>query len=450
MTKKKIDILRGKINNLDDEILLLLDQRSKIVNEIGTFKDKSKSVIDVNREKSILNRLLKNLKGHYSKDSIVRIWRELFYASANLQVNHSVDILPKRGIDNIKIYKGGKQTVAGQTNIIKLSSNENALEPSTNVYQIMQTEKQLHRYAEINGQSLRIQLSKIHSIEENQIVLGNGSNEILFMSALAFCHPGDEIIHSKYGFEMYPIITKIVGAISVFAEEIDYKISVDSIIKQITTSTKIIFIDNPNNPSGTYLNKNDLDKLLSNVPKNIVVIIDGAYAEYVQNNDYDSGFDLVKKFDNVVITRTFSKVYGLAGIRLGWCYTSKKIASILNKVKPPFNANIIALKIATVALEDSQHLIKVINENKKNREWFEEELKKLKIKCIPSATNFTFLECTKDSNMADNIYTLLLNNGIIVRQLESYGLPHCLRITIGTRDEMKKTIDVLKKASFLS
>ena len=221
-------------------------------------------------------------------------------------------------------------------------------------------------------------------------------------------------------------------------------------LKNITVSTKIIFIDNPNNPTGTYLNKNDLNKLLSNIPKNVIVIIDGAYAEYVENENYDNGFDLIKRFDNIVITRTFSKVYGLAGIRLGWCYTSKKIASILNKVKPPFNANTIALQMASVALQDVQHLNRVISENKRNREWFEEELKKLNIKCLPSASNFTFLECNQNSDMAEKIHNILLQNGIIVRQLHSYGLPHCLRITIGTREEMEKTINVLVKANLSS
>ena len=182
----------------------------------------------------------------------------------------------------------------------------------------------------------------------------------------------------------------------------------------------------------------------------MIVIIDGAYAEYVENENYDNGFDLIKRFDNIVITRTFSKVYGLAGIRLGWCYTSKKIATILNKVKPPFNVNVIAMQMASVALQDVQHLNRVISENKRNRTWFEEELNKLNIKCLLSASNFTFLECDQNSDMAEKIHNLLLQNGIIVRQLHSYGLPHCLRITIGTKKEMEKTIGVLVNGNLSS
>ena len=169
--------------------------------------------------------LLKNLKGHYSKDSIVRIWRELFYASAQLQRNNPESaILGKRGIESIKVYKGGKFAIKGQTSIIKLSSNESAFGPSTNIDKIILKENSLHRYPEINGQTLREQLSTLHSIQSDQIILGNGSDEILLMVALAFCHPGDEIIHARHGFEMYPIIAKTVGAVSVIAEEINYKV----------------------------------------------------------------------------------------------------------------------------------------------------------------------------------------------------------------------------------
>ena len=328
MNKKEIDNLRDKIDKLDNKIISILDERSLIVKSIGKLKNESKNVVDIEREQSILERLLKNLKGYYSKDSIVRIWRELFYASAQLQRGKELDIISKRGIDDIKVYKGGKFTIKGQTSIIKLSSNESAFGPSTNIEKIILKENSLHRYPEINGQTLREQLSALHSIHPDQIVLGNGSDEILLMIALAFCHSGDEVIHAKHGFEMYPIIVKAVGAVSVIAEEINYKVSIDSILQQITPSTKIMFIANPNNPTGTYLNRNDLSELFLRTPKNIVVVIDGAYSEYAINDDYESSFNFIDKYKNVIFTKTFSKAYGLAGIRLGWCYTSKKIASI--------------------------------------------------------------------------------------------------------------------------
>jgi histidinol-phosphate aminotransferase len=447
MSKNAIDNLRDKINALDDKILNLLDERSEVVSEIGKFKDRSKGFVDTDREHSIIERLLKNLKGKYSKDSIVRIWRELFHASTQVQISKDLGISAKRGIENIQIYKGGQSTIKGFSNFIKLSSNENAIGPSTDVNSIVLKENNLNRYPEINGYSLRNQLSKLHSINVDQIVLGNGSDEILSISALAFCQPGDEIIHSTYGFEMYPIIAKIVGAVSVKAEEINYKVSVDSIIDNITASTKVIFIANPNNPTGTYLNKKDLNKLVSNVAKDIVIVVDGAYAEYVTDNDYEDSFNLIDRYENLILTRTFSKAYGLAGMRLGWCYTSNKLASILNKIKPPFNANTVALKMASVALQDIKHLSRVISENIKNKKWFEQELKKLNIKYLPTAANFTFVECDQNSEKAQKINNLLLENGVIVRQLHSYGLPHCLRITIGMKEDMEKTIAILQKGN---
>ena len=379
----------------------------------------------------------------------MRIWRELFHASTQLQISSDIGISAKRGIKNIQVYKGGQSTIEGQSNFIKLSSNENSLGPSANIYSIVLKENFLNRYPEISGLSLRRQLSKLHSIKTDQIILGNGSDEILLISALAFCQPGDEIIHAKHGFEMYSIIAKIVGSVSVVAEEVNYNVSVDSILENITASTKVIFIANPNNPTGTYLDKKDLNKLISKVPKHIIIVIDGAYFEYMNSIDNKDSFNLVKKNDNIILTRTFSKAYGLAGIRLGWCYTSRKLASILNKVKPPFNANAVALKMAEVALQDTQHLSRVVIENNKNKKWFEQELKKINIKCLPSVANFSFIECDHNSKTAEKINNLLLKNGVIIRQLHSYGLPNCLRITIGSREEMKKIIKVLNKSKLI-
>ena len=448
MTYKDISKLRKKINSLDDKILNLIDERSRIVKKIGSKKDKSKEIIDINRENNIIQRLLKKSNGYYSKDSLIRVWREFFHASLKIQKNTKDDFEPKRGIQNIKVYKGGKSSAGKMKKIIKLSSNENSLKASSQVVKIFKNDNFLHRYGEISGQTLRKQLSKMHLIEKDQIVLGNGSNEILLMSAIAFCHPGDEIIHSQYGFEMYSIITKIAGAHSVIAEQEKYVLNLNSILKKINNSKKLILIDNPNNPTGTYIKKKNLSNFLSKVPKNIVVVIDGAYAEYVNNKDYDSKFSLVKKYENLIITRTFSKVYGLAGMRIGWCYTSKKIASILNKIKPPFNVNKMALSMASEALKDKKHLQRNILVNNKNRTWFQKELKKLHLKSIPSSTNFAFIECKKNSDEADKIFSILFDSGIIVRQLHSYGLPHCLRITIGNKEEMFKTVKILKKINF--
>ena len=275
-------------------------------------------------------------------------------------------------------------------------------------------------------------------------MLGCGSDETLLFAALAFCQDGDEIIHAEHGFEMYSIITKIVGATSkLIKEDKNYKVTVNSILEQVSPSTKIIYLANPNNPTGTYLARSEINEILNKLPKNIIMVLDGAYAEYVTKDDYDNGFSLVDQFDNIILTRTFSKAYGLAGLRLGWCYTSKKVATILNKVKGPFNTQSLSQEMAIIALEDKEYLDQIVKNNQEVKDWFESELKKINIKTNPSEGNFTFVEMTEEE--VKNISAHLANMGIIVRELDSYGLPNCLRITIGTKEEMEATIHALKQ-----
>ena len=282
----------------------------------------------------------------------------------------------------------------------------------------------------------------MHKIDPEKIVLGCGSDETLLLAALAFSQYGDEIIHSEYGFEMYSIITKIMGATSKLAKELNYKISVDSICEQISPATKLIYIANPNNPTGSYLNKKEVRDLMLRIPKNVILILDGAYSEYVNEENYDQDFSLVEEFNNIILTRTFSKAYGLAGIRLGWCYSSSKISKILNKVKGPFNTTSLAQKMAISAIEDQEYLKFVVDANKKNKEFFEIELKKLGLNVINSYGNFSFIESSDEK--AQKIYDELEKKGIIIRKLHSYNLSNCLRISIGTLDNMKKTIEILK------
>ena len=447
MDNKKLDTLRGDINSLDDKILDLLNQRSEIVTEIGKQKKSKTNIVDIKREQKVLDRLLQNSKTKYSQDSIVRIWREIFQASTKLQENNTSPINTKRSINSINIYKGGKSSVIGKDKIIKLSSNENSYGPSPKVMDYINKSKTLlnsHRYPSIDGIELREKIAITHNLDANRIILGCGSDETLLFAALAFCQDGDEIIHAKHGFEMYSIITKIVGATSKLIEEnTNYTIDVNSILKQVTPSTKIIYLANPNNPTGTYLSRTEIVNLLNNLPKHIIVVLDGAYAEYVLKDDYDSGFSLTEEFENIIMTRTFSKVYGLAALRIGWCYSSGKVANILNKVKGPFNTQTISQEIAMLALEDKEYLKEVVENNYKVKKWFEDELLKMDIKCGSSEGNFSFIQTSEKK--AKEILSHLTNEGIIVRQLDSYGLPNCLRITIGTQEEMHATIESLKK-----
>ena len=447
MDNKKIDLLRDNINSLDEKILDLLRERAEIVIEIGEQKKPNTDVVDFEREQKVLDRLLQITKAKYSKDSIVRIWREIFHASTKLQQENKSEINTKRSINSIKVYKGGKSSVKGKKNIIKLSSNENSYGPSPKVLEHINKKEILlnsHRYPSIDGFKLREKIASVNSLDANRIVLGCGSDETLLFAALAFCKDGDEIIHAKHGFEMYSIITKIVGATSkLIKENNNYKIDVKSILNEVTSSTKIIYLSNPNNPTGTYLSRSEIENLLNKLPKHIVVVLDGAYAVYVTKDDYDTGFSLTEEFENIIITRTFSKVYGLAALRIGWCYSSEKVALILNKVKGPFNTQTISQEMAMIALEDTQYLKEVVERNYNVKKWFEDELKKLHIKSRPSEGNFSFIEITEDK--AKDMSNHLINEGIIVRQLDSYGLPNCLRITIGTKEEMMATIKSLKK-----
>jgi len=447
MKENELEKLRLKIDDVDSEILNLLAKRSDIVSEIGEHKLEKSAVVDLNREEMILNRLLNKTKANYSNDTLIRIWRELFEASSKLQISKNSSIETKRSISGIKPYKGGQSSLKGNSKIIKLSSNENSHGSSPKILQKLEINKitnLVHRYPEIDGLSIRNKIGKLNNINPDQIVLGCGSDEVLLFAALAFCKDGDEIIQAEHGFEMYPIIAKIVGAVTRFAkEDSQYKVSIKSICDQVTDSTKLIYLANPNNPTGNYLTRHELIELMNSIPKNVITVIDGAYAEYVMENNFDKDFTLVDRFENIILSRTFSKAYGLAGLRIGWCYTGKRVAEILNKVKGPFNTTFLSQQIALAALDDQNYISEVVNKNNTVKNWFEKELNKINIKTLPSFANFSFLKTT--ANHAIQISNHLQKDGIIIRQLDSYNLPHCLRITIGTEEEMQLTIKSLKK-----
>ena len=447
MQEKNLNLLRNKINSIDDQILKLIMERSLVVDEIGFFKDGSDKIIDKKREKEIIFRLINLHRGKFSKESIVRIWREIFHTSAKIQLKNKNILDPKRGIDTIKIYKGGTSKISGIKNIIKLSSNESPLGPSKKAIDAYQkSSSKLSRYPELTAESLQQIVASKFNLNSDQIICGTGSDEILIFVALAFCSPGDEIIHAQHGFEMYPIVTKYVGAESVLAEEIDYKISINSILDNVSDSTKIIFIANPNNPTSTYLNRKELRLLMNKISKNIVVVIDAAYAEFTDADDYDRTFDLANEYENVIITRTFSKAYSLAGLRLGWGYASKILIDIIKKVRPPFNLPHGAIAAGIAALHDDDHLHKVVKHNSNIKSWFIDELNNLGFKAYKTQANFVFvLIPEKENQSASIINDYLISNGIAVRYLLSYGLDNALRITLGTREELDLTIKMLKE-----
>ena len=447
MNEEDLKLLRSKIDEIDNQLLDLIIKRTSVVDKIGILKKNNSEVVDKDREKNVIKRLLKLHNGKFSKDSIVRIWREIFHTSANIQLQKNNLLNPKRGIDSIQLYTGGTSKAPGIKNIIKLSSNESPFGPSKKAIEAFtDCSSNLSRYPELTADSLQHLIGKKHNLNQDQIICGTGSDEILILTILTFCSPGDEVIHAKHGFEMYPIITKYAGAESVIAEEIDYKIDINSVVDKISDSTKVICIANPNNPTGTYLNNDELRILLKRIPENIVVVIDTAYAEFADASDYDKSFALAEEFSNVIITRTFSKAYSLAGLRLGWGYGSKVLIDMIKKIRPPFNVTSGSIAAGIAALQDDDHLKKVVNHNSKIKEWFIEELNNLGFKAYKTQANFVFVIIPATNNQnAKKINEYLLSQGIAVRYLSTYGLNNAIRITLGTKDHLNKTLLLLEK-----
>ena len=277
----------------------------------------------------------------------------------------------------------------------------------------------------------------------NNIICGNGSDEILSMFANCFAGEGDEIVYSEHGFLVYPIATKAAGATPVVAKEKKYKADVEEIINVCTSKTKVCFIANPNNPTGTYLNKNELITLRKKLPKNCLLVIDSAYAEYVEKDDYTNGFELVNKFNNVACTRTFSKIYGLAALRIGWAYASLEVIDYLNRIRLPFNINTIAQHAAIAAIKDQKFIKKAIKHNNIWKPFIEKELINLGIQIIPGVGNFVLAKFN-NSEQANDCYNYMEKNNIFVRKVSEYGLANCLRITIGLEKENIYLIKIIK------
>ncbi len=349
-------------------------------------------------------------------------------------------------LSEIENYKPGKAKISNtKDKIIKLSSNENALGTSAAATQAYKNcALEIARYPDGSCLSLREGIATKNKINADRIVCGAGSDEILALLTTAFAGHDDEIIYSEHGFLMYPISAKRVGAKAIKVKEKNLKTDIDAILAAITTKTKIIFIANPNNPTGSYLNKSEIEKLISQTPKNVLIVLDHAYEEFVVEKDYPNAIELVNQNSNVVTTRTFSKIYGLASLRIGWCYSSEEIANILNKVRGPFNVSEAAQKAALASLTDEEFFTNSVNHNKKWLDIFFEEFSKIKgIKAYPSIANFILVDFESIEN-CQNANSKFLENSIIVREMQAYGLPTCLRITIGTEEENLAVLKVLK------
>ena len=354
--------------------------------------------------------------------------------------------LPKSNKIVTEKYVVGLSQFKDKAAKIKLSANESALGPSPKaIKEYLKISKNFKRYPDSDGISLRKTLAKKFKLDPSKIILGSGSDQILELICKAFLKKGDEVIVPKYSFIIYRIYSKMNGAKILYSKENNFTVYVDDIVKKITKKTKIVFIANPNNPTGTYIDKKKLLLLRKKIRSNILLVIDDAYFEYVKQKNYSSGLKLFLNSRNVVVTRTFSKIYGLAGLRIGWGYGSKEIINSLNQIKPPFNINSPALSAAEAAIKDVAWLNKEVKHvNKWNNKLYK-EFKKLNIDTNKSFTNFLLINFDKIKRNSNKIFKFLANEGILVRKMNSYGIKNSLRVTVGKSNENKKLVLKIKK-----
>ena len=345
---------------------------------------------------------------------------------------------------NIESYKPGKSILGKNKNLIKLSANESALGVSSRVKKLNLKNINIEKYPDSKCKALRNQIAKNFRCDFNKIICGSGSDEIIQMICQLFLNKNDEVILPKYSFLMYRIYAKIVGAKIIFSKEKNFKICIDDIIAKTSNKTKIVFLANPNNPTGTYLNFKELKNLRKKLNKKILLVIDDAYFEYMTQKDYVSGLKLFKNNSNVFILRTFSKVYGLASLRVGWGYGSKKIIDELYKIKPPFNVNKIAQLSAIESLKDYKFIKKSVQHNLNWSLKIKKFLENKNIKTNKIAANFFLLDFDSCKKSANYVAKKLENKGIILRSMENYKMKNKLRMTIGSTAHNKKFIKEIK------
>ena len=347
---------------------------------------------------------------------------------------------------NIDAYKPGRSLLGKKRKVIKLSANESALGFSPLVKKILKNKDiKISKYPDSKAKELRKLISRKFKCNPNQIICGSGSDEVIQMLCQLFLKPGDEVVVPEYSFLMYRIYASIVGAKIVYSKEKEFKVSVEEIIKKVTKKTKIVFLANPNNPTGTYLYKKELTDLRRRLSSRILLVIDDAYDEYMKDSNYSSGLNIFKNFKNVFILRTFSKIYGLAALRIGWGYGSKQIIDALNIIKPPFNVNKIAQLCAIESLKDKKFINKSIKHNLFWSKLIINNLKNHNITTNKVSGNFLLLNFSKCKFSAGNIEKKLQKKGLILRETKTYGIKNCLRLTIGNSLENKLFLKNINK-----
>jgi len=352
---------------------------------------------------------------------------------------------PRPGVLKIKAYVPGKSSAPGVAKVYKLSSNETPLGPSPNAIAAYKAvADHLEDYPDGSASALREAIGKAYGLDPARIVCGTGSDELLNLLAHAYLGPGDEAIHTTHGFLVYPIATLGSGATPVVAPEKDHTADVDAILAKVTERTKVVFLANPNNPTGTYVPFDEVKRLHQALPKHVLLVIDAAYAEYVRRNDYESGIELVATSENVVMTRTFSKIYGLAALRLGWLYAPAHVVDALNRIRGPFNVNAAAIAAGVEAIRDTAHVERSRQHNEKWLGWLTEEIGKLGLKVTPSVGNFILIHFPETKGKtAKEADALLTSRGCVLRAVGAYHLPNALRMSVGTEEANRLTVATL-------
>ncbi len=351
-------------------------------------------------------------------------------------------IQPQPGIMEIALYVSGAAQIAGQDNVVKLSANENPYGPSEKAREAAaRAAHQMHRYPNTDHAALRAAIAEVHGLDPDRIICGVGSDEVLQFAAQCFAGPGDEIIMTEHGFSMYPILTHAAGATPVVVPERDRRVDVDAILGAVTSRTRIVFLTNPGNPTGTMLTETETRRLATGLPDHVLLVHDGAYTEFSADH-YRADFGLADDFPNVLSTRTFSKIYGLGGLRIGWGYADRALIDVMNRVRQPFNLSVIQLAAAEAAMKDRAHFTRCQTENAKWRDWLRKALLDLGIGCDESHTNF-ILARFADEDTANACDAALKAEGLIVRKVAGYGLPDCLRITIGDEPSCRRVAHVI-------
>ena len=358
---------------------------------------------------------------------------------------------PLAGLSRIAPYVAGDSSIEGRENAIKLASNEGPFGPSPKtVAALREVAENYHRYPDGDSREVREIIAARHNLTFEQVICGCGSDELISLLCRSYAGPGDEILYSAHGFAMYPIYGLTVGADLAAAPETEITVDVDNMLAAVTEKTRLVFIANPNNPTGTYLPETELRRLHAGLRDDILLVIDCAYEEYIDEPDYVNGLDMVREYENVAALRTFSKIYGMGGIRLGWGYFPPEVANIINRMRSPFNVSYPAQVAGAVALHDTDFIDMSRAHNKKWLAWTRDQIRSLGLTVPDSYANFVIVRFppadpsdhtgNMDATAADSF---LKSRGVIVRRLAGYGLPDALRISIGLEDEMRQVVDAL-------